>query len=410
MAAYEYEALDAAGRKARGVVTADSPRLARRELRAKKLVPLKIEAAGQPKTAAIRARIPGLASFSRPSAAPRDLALVTRQLATLISAAAPVEEALQAIALQAEKPGVRKALLSVRAGVTEGQKLSQAMAGQDQVFNTLYRSMVSAGENSGTLGPVLERLADHLEKGQAMRAKVTAALTYPAFLALTALGVVGMLMAFVVPKVVEQFDSLGRELPMLTKVMIAISDGVRDYGLIALILLAVGGLAFARSLRQPAVRRGFDAFLLRLPVAGRLMRELQSARFARTLSTLIASGTPVLEGLMAARATVRNVILKEAVSDVVTQVREGASLSAAMRRAKAFPPLVVYMAAMGEKSGALDTMLAKAADYLEAEFEAMTTAAIGLLEPAIIIGMGVMVGTIIMAILLPILQFNAAIL
>ncbi|MGF1455662.1 MAG: type II secretion system F family protein, partial [Alphaproteobacteria bacterium] len=240
MAAYEYEALDASGRLRKGVINADSLRMARKDLRSRKLVPVKLTESSEH-----RASVPGTGSFRLPRfgqrLAPRDLAMVTRQFATLINAAAPVEEALQAIALQADKPRVRSVLFAVRAGVTEGQRLSQAMAQQGSVFSPLYRSMVAAGEGSGTLGPVLERLADHLENGEKMRAKVTAALVYPAMLAIVAVGVVIMLMAFVVPKIVAQFDSMGRELPTLTKVMIALSDGIRDVGPFVLVALVLGG-------------------------------------------------------------------------------------------------------------------------------------------------------------------------
>ncbi len=410
MAAFEYEALDTGGRRKKGVITADTMRLARKELRARKLVPVRLNESSrqrsEPTGAVSGLKLP---SFNRGLAA-RDLALVTRQLATLINASAPVEEALQAIALQAEKPGVRNTLFSVRSGVMEGLRLSQAMAQQPHVFSPLFRSMVAAGEGSGTLGPVLERLADHLENGQKMRAKVTAALVYPSLLAVTAIGVVAMLMAFVVPKVVDQFDSLGRELPSLTKVIIAISDGVRDFGPFVLGALVLGVLVIARGLRNPAFRKRVDHMVLSIPVIGKLIRELHAARLARTMAALVSSGTPVLEGLNAARNTVRNTVMQEAIADASMQVSEGTSLSAALRRTKAFPPLVVYMAAMGEKSGTLDSMLTKAADYLEAEFEALTSAALSMLEPAIIIIMGFVVGTIVMAILLPMLQFNSAVL
>ncbi len=405
MAAYEYEALDGEGRRKRGVISADTARLARRELRAKRLVPIKLETAAAAKTdTQTKSFLPKLGG----SMPPRDVALVTRQLATLVNAAAPIEESLQAIALQADKPSVRKTLFSVRSGVTEGLRLSQAMGQQGKAFDPLYRSMVAAGESSGTLGPVLERLADHLERSQKMRGKVMTALTYPAFLGLTAIGIVALLMAFVVPKVVEQFDSLGRELPLLTQIVIALSDAVRNYGLIGLAVALGGIIVFSRALRLPAFRRTVDRVLLRIPVIGKLMRELQAARLARTLSALVSSGTPILEGLQAARGTVRNTIMQDAIGEAVTHVREGASLSSALRNTKAFPPLVIYMAAMGEKSGTLDSMLEKAADYLESEFEAMTSTALSLLEPLIIIVMGVVVATIVLAILLPILQFNTA--
>ncbi len=407
MAAYDYEALDASGRMRKGIINADSLRMARKDLRSRKLVPLRLTESSEHKPSAASTGSLKLPSLGGGLAA-RDLAMVTRQFATLINAAAPVEEALQAIALQADKPRVRSILFAVRAGVTEGQRLSQAMAAQGTVFSPLYRSMVAAGESSGTLGPVLERLADHLENGEKMRGKVTAALVYPIMLAIVAIGVVIMLMAFVVPKIVAQFDSMGRELPTLTKVMIAISDGIRDFGPFVLIALVLGGLAFARGMAHAGFRRRVDKALLALPVIGKLMRELNAARLARTLAALVSSGTPVLEGLSAARNTVRNAVLQEAIAEAANQVREGASLSLALRKTKAFPPLVVYMAAMGEKSGRLDDMLTKSADYLEAEFDALTGAALSLLEPLIIIIMGIVVGAIVMAILLPILQFNTA--
>lgn len=399
MAAFEYEALDKAGRKTRGVISADTARLARRELKRKRLVPIRLEAAAARR--ATGARRLSLSRFT-----PRDLSLVTRQLSTLLDAGAPVEEALQTIASQSEKQTVKKTLLSVRAAVMEGYKLSDALGQAGGAFSPLYRSMVAAGEAAGSLGPVLGRLAEYLEKQQKMRGKVQTALTYPAFLALTALGVVIALMTFVVPKVVEQFDTLGQELPALTVAMIWASDALRQFGPFALIAIAGGGLAFAHGLRSEGSRRRVDRAVLKLPVIGRLVREMQAARLARTLSTLVSSGVPVVEGLAAARDTVRNTALRDALSQTVTLVREGASLAKALRRADAFPPLVVYMAAVGENSGRLDTMLAKAADYLESEFEAVTQAALSLLEPTIIIVMGAMVTVIVLAILMPILQLN----
>ncbi len=406
MAAYEYEALDQAGRRKKGVITADTLRQARKELRAKKLVPVKVEEASARPAAASLKGLP-LPTFQRRIPA-RDLALVTRQLATLVNAAAPVEEALQAIALQSEKPAVRKALFAVRTGVMEGQRLSQAMTQQPGVFNQLYRAMVSAGEGSGTLGPVLERLADHLEKGQAMRAKVTAALVYPALLAVVAVGVVIFLMTYLVPKVVEQFATMGRELPPLTQFMITLADGFQAYGLYAGIGLAVGAVAFARGLAHRGFARRVDRVVMALPVVGKLARELQAARLARTLAALVSSGAPVLDGMQAAKATLNSPVMQDAIGDAITQVREGAPLSAGLRKTKAFPPLVVYMAAMGEKSGSLDVMLSKAADYMEAEFESLTSAFLSLVEPVIIMFMAGAVGTIVLAILLPILQFNSA--
>lgn len=401
MAAFEYEALDGAGRRLRGVVSADTPRLARRELRRKKLFPVQVAPTSQKKRA--KAALP---KWLRSGLSAKDISLLTRQLATLVSAAAPVEEALQTMALQTEKQAAKRVLLSVRARVVEGYRLSEALAEESATFSPLYRSMVAAGETSGNLGPVLERLADHLEKSQRLRSKVTTALTYPIFLAIVATAVVAALVTFVVPKVVDQFSSLGQDLPALTELLIAVSAFAADYGLVVVALLALAVLVFLRALKHDGFRMRVDRAVLKLPLVGRLIREIHAARLARTLETLIASGATVLDGLNAARSVMHNRILKDAVAEAATLVSEGASLSAALRRSKAFPPLVTYMAASGENSGRLDHMLAKAADYLEREFEDVTTATLSLLEPAIIIVMGGVVATIVLAILLPILQLN----
>lgn len=401
MAAFEYEALDSAGRRLRGVVSADTPRLARRELRRKKLFPVHVAPTSQKKQASA-----ALPKWLRSGLSAKDVSLLTRQLATLVSAAAPVEEALQTMALQTEKQAAKRVLLSVRARVMEGYRLSEALAEESATFSPLYRSMVAAGETSGNLGPVLERLADHLEKSQRLRSKVTTALTYPIFLAVVATAVAAALVTFVVPKVVDQFSSLGQDLPALTELLIAVSAFAADYGLAVAAILALAVVVFLRALKHEGFRIRVDRAVLKVPFVGRLVREIHAARLARTLETLIASGATVLDGLNAARSVMHNRILKDAVAEAATLVSEGASLSAALRRSKAFPPLVTYMAASGENSGRLDHMLSKAADYLEREFEDVTTATLSLLEPAIIIVMGGVVATIVLAILLPILQLN----
>lgn len=402
MAAFDYEALDMRGRRRCGVISADSPRLARRELKRQRLVPLKVETA--------RAR-PALSGLARRRAQPgrlpaKDLSLFTRQCATMASAAAPVEEILQTIAAQTDRLVLRKTLLSVRAHVVEGQRLSDAMAREGRAFPPLYRAMVAAGEASGSLGLVLERLADYLEKAQKMRAKLITALVYPVMLALVALAVIVGLMTFVIPKVVEQFDTLGGTLPWLTRAMIGLSDAMRDYGMAAALAMVLALAGFLRALRTPGFRQAVDGWLLRLPLVGRLLRDLNSARLARTLATLISSGVPVLEALGAARTTVSNSVLQRALGEVAAMVGEGVALSQALRKAALFPPMIVYMTAVGESTGRIDTMLEKAADHLEAEFETITATALSLLEPAIIILMGGIVMLIVLAILLPILQLN----
>ena len=288
----------------------------------------------------------------------------------------------------------------------EGRRLSDAMALQGQAFPPLYRAMVSAGETSGALEPILERLADGLERDQTVRGKVVTALVYPAVLAVVALGVIGALMAFVVPKVVDQFDSMNQTLPLLTRLVIGVSNLMRDWGWLAGLLLAATLAAGAVALRSPAIRLKADTALLRLPLVGRLIRDLHGAKMARTLSTMIAAGLPVLEGLTITARTVSNRALRAATETMADAVREGGGLSAAMRRADVFPPILVYMTASGESGGRLEPMLERAADYLEREFSTFTAVMLGLLEPAIIVVMGGVVALIVLSILLPILQIN----
>ncbi len=270
--------------------------------------------------------------------------------------------------------------------------------------------MVAAGEGTGALPAILERLADLLEREQQVRSQLATALAYPAALALTAVGVVLALMTFVVPRVVEQFDSMGRELPWLTRFVVGASGFLGSWGLPLLALLAVAAIAAARLLRDPAARLRADTAILRLPLLGRLLREVHAARMARTLAIMLESGLPVMEGLAITARTVGNRRLRLATESMTGAVREGGSLSAAMRRAGVFPPTLLYMAASGEDSGRLAPMLERAADYLEREFNTFTRAAMSLLEPAIIVVLGGVVAVIVLSILLPILQFNTLVL
>lgn len=403
MPAFEYEALDTKGALRTGVVSADTARLARRELRQIRLMPVRLSPVAVEGAGGRRWALPWTRGARISSAA---LMLLTRQLATMVGAAAPLEEALNTIALQAEDKAVRATLLAVRTSVTEGQRLADALAQHPQAFSPLYRALIAAGEMSGNLGTVLERLADHLEKSERLRAKVTTALIYPLVLSAVATTVVVILMTFVVPKVIAQFDSLGQELPLLTRSLVFVSEGLADYGLLLLAALIAAVAVFVHALRKPAFRRRMDALVLKLPVIGKLARGLYAARLARTLGTLVASGSPISEGLVAAKATISNMVLADAVGAVGASIREGASLSQALRRTGLFPPMIVYMSAVGENTGRLDVMLSKAAEHLEREFESFTTAAIGLLEPMIVVLMGGVVAMIVLAILLPILQLN----
>lgn len=400
MAAFDYVAVDAGGRTLVGALTAADEAAARALLERRRLMPLEITSG----RGAVR-KGDRLKPAKGGKLDARTLALTTRQLSTLVSVA-PIEEALRTIALQADRPAVRRVLEGVHAGVMEGRRLSDAMALQGQAFPPLYRAMVSAGETSGALEPILERLADGLERDQTVRGKVITALVYPAVLAVVALGVIGALMTFVVPKVVDQFDSLNQTLPLLTRLVIGVSDLMRDWGWLAGLLLLLAVVGGAVVLRNPRLRLKADTALLRLPLIGRLIRDLHGAKMARTLSTMIAAGLPVLEGLTITARTVSNRALRAATETMADAVREGGGLSAAMRRADVFPPILVHMTASGESSGRLEPMLERAADYLEREFSTFTAVMLSLLEPAIIVVMGGVVALIVLSILLPILQIN----
>ena len=400
MAAFDYIAVDGGGRTVTGAVTAADEGAVRTALARRKLMPLEVTTA---RGTASRVEPAGPRKATKLDA--KTLALTTRQLSTLVSVA-PIEEALRTIALQADRPAVRRVLDGVHAGVMEGRRLADAMALQGRAFPPLYRAMVSAGETSGALESILERLADGLERDQIVRGKVITALVYPIVLAVVALGVIGAMMTFVVPRVVDQFDSMNQTLPLLTRLVIGVSDLMRDWGWLLALVIVAGGLVGAALLRNPAMRLRADTLLLKLPLIGRLTRDLHGARMARTLSTMIAAGLPVLEGLTITGRTVSNRRLRLATETMADAVREGGGLSAAMRRADVFPPILVYMTASGESSGRLEPMLERAADYLEREFSTFTAVMLSLLEPAIIVVMGGVVALIVLSILLPILQIN----
>ena len=401
MTQFDYVALDVAGREKRGRMPAANVEEVREKLIAKKLYVVSIgegaerAAAGAP-----------LLSIGPKRLSAKELTLFTRQLATLVRVS-PIEESLRTIARQTESEKARGVIDTVHGGVLEGRSLAEAMQREAKSFPQLYRAMVSAGEGAGSLPIILDRLADLQERQAQVRSKLFAALAYPLMLALVAMFVVGAQMIYVVPKVVEQFDTVGQQLPLLTRVVIGIS------GLLAgwwwAMLLVVGGVSFLcwRLLQDPARRLAFDLRLLRLPLIGRLIRDLHAARLARTLSTMVASRLPLIEGLALTSRTVRNHALRQASEQMVEAIRGGGSLSAALRRTGLFPPLLVYLTASGESSGQLDTMLERAADYLEREFDSFTAAALAMLEPAIIVIMGAIVAAIVLSILLPILQLES---
>ena len=401
MAEYDYIAIDPAGKERKGSVKAATIEDARARLDARKLFVVRLEA-GAAEVARKRAGL----SLRAPRLSGKELTLFTRQLATLIEVS-PLEEALRTIGRQSEHGHVQIIVGKVHSGVMEGRRLADALGAEPRSFPPLYRAMISAGESSGSLPTIMERLSDLMERQAVIRSKVLTAIAYPSVLAVFAVAVVAALMIFVVPKVVEQFDTVGQDLPLLTRMVMGLSAFLAGYWWLLAILMVLGAVGFWRALKVEGFRYRFDGIMLRLPLLGRLIRDLHAARMARTLSTMVASRLPLMEGLVLTTQTVHNRVLRQASEEIVESIRGGGSLSAALRRAGVFPPLLVYLAASGESAGRLDTMLERAADYLEREFDSFTSAALAMLEPVIIILMGGIVAVIILSILLPILQLQS---
>ncbi|WP_043247300.1 type II secretion system inner membrane protein GspF [Pseudomonas solani] len=398
MAAYEYLAMDAGGGKQRGVQEADSERQARQLLRERQLVPLRLRLAKGSRSAGGKPSGRGLGAA--------ELALLTRQLATLVQAALPLEEVLAAVAAQSEKRSQQAMVLAIRARVLEGHGLAQAMAGFPRAFPPLYRATVAAGERAGHLGQVLLQLADYTESRQAARQQVQLALLYPSILLLAAFGIVGFLLGFVVPDVVKVFIDSGQELPALTRGLIAASELLQHHGL-ALLLASAGGICALRlALRRPATRLAWHRLLLRLPLLGRLVRASDCTRFTSTLAILGRSGVPLVDALEIAAEVVANGQIRTGLKDVARAVREGGPLTRALERSGHFPPMMLYMIASGERSGELDAMLDRAARQQEAQLATRIAMLVGLFEPAMLVFMGASVLVIVLAILMPILSLN----
>ncbi len=399
MGAFEYKAVDSSGKQARGLLEGDNARQVRQLLRERHLLPLEVtEVAEKEKK---RRKL----SFRRGISA-TDLALFTRQLATLVRAGLPLEEALHAVSQQTEKPRVSSILMGVRSRLMEGHPLAVGMADFPQAFPEMYRATVAAGEQSGHLDTVLERLADYAESRQILRQKLSSAAIYPIVLSVMSLLIVTGMLVFVVPKIVGIFEDSNQKLPFLTTALISVSHLVRDYGLFGLVALASGMFAFKRWLRQPSARRRVDSFLLRLPLVARLVRGFNNARFTRTLSILSGSGVPVLESMRIAGSVIANLPMWEAVEEATLRVREGATISHSLAARGLFPPMTVHLIASGEASGKLDEMLERAADNQERELDGLIGAMLSILEPALIIVMAIFVFIIVIAILLPIFELQ----
>jgi len=402
MGAFEYTALDTGGKERRGVLEGDTARHVRNQLRDQRLLPVTVTEVQEKE--GTRRRSFSLGVGGRVSAT--DLSLLTRQLATLVRAGLPLEEALLAVSQQSEKARVQKILIGVRAKVMEGHPLASGLAEFPRVFPEIFRATVSAGEQAGHLDEVLERLADYTENREVIRQKVLGAMLYPIVLTVLCFIIVSILLVFVVPKVTEVFDSYKAQLPLLTRLLIAVSNFFREWGVYALAGVVLLGYAGLRQLRKPQVRTRFDRLQLRLPIVGRIVRGFNTARFTRTLSILTSAAVPVLEALRIAGSVVTNLPMREAVATATLRVREGAPIGRSLAASRLFPPMTIHLISSGESSGELDTMLERSAQSQERELDGLLTALVGLLGPLMIVLMGMFVVCIVFAMLLPIFQMN----
>ena len=403
MGAYEYTALDAAGKERQGVIEGDTPRHVRAQLRERELLPVSISEVAQKESRRQR----GFTLSSGASAS--DLSLLTRQLATLCKAGLPLEEALLAVSQQSEKPRIQSILLGVRARVLEGHTLADGLQDFPRVFPEIYRATVAAGEQSGHLDKVLERLADYTENREQIRQKMLGALLYPIVLTIMCFGIVAILLVYVVPKVVDVFDANHAKLPMATQILVAVSGFLRNEGIWLLVALVAGGALFWRWLKDPQALRRFHLLQLRLPLVGKLSRGFNTARFTRTLSILTGSAVPVLDALRISGEVITNLPMRDAVGIAAQRVREGAAIGRSLASSKLFPPMMIHLVSSGESSGELEAMLERAAQSQERELDGLLTAMVGLLGPLMIVGMGLVVMAIVFAMLLPIFEMNSLI-
>jgi len=400
MGAFEYTALDASGKERKGILEGDTPRHIRQLLREQQLLPVTVGEVAQKEAKRQR-------SFSlmrRVSAA--DLALFTRQLATLVRAGLPLEESLLAVSQQTEKPRVQSIVLGVRARVMEGHALADGFAEFPRVFPEIYRATVAAGEQAGHLDGVLERLADYTEGRDQLRQKVLAAMLYPIVLTVLCFGIVSALLVYVVPQVVAVFESSKAKLPLMTQLLIATSGFLRSYGIYLLIGVVVAVVLFRRRLRNPEARRRFHRLQLRMPLIGKLARGFNTARFTRTFSILSASAVPVLEAMRIAGEVINNLPMRDAVTEAAARVREGAPIGRSLAASRLFPPMTIHLISSGESSGKLESMLDRAAISQERELDGLLAAMVGLLGPLLIVFMGLFVMGIVFAMLLPIFEIN----
>ena len=400
MPAYRFEALDAKGKAAGGLLEADNAKAARAQLRSRALVPLTVTPVTTATTDGTAAR------FSARVFSATGRAVWTRQLAGLVGSGLPLERALTALADESETDRQRELVAHLKSEVNAGSSFARALATAPREFDDVYRAVVAAGEQSGALGAVLDKLADDLEQQQALRTKVLGAMLYPAIVSIVAMVIVIVLMTWVVPQIANTFASSKRALPALTVGMLALSAFVRQWGWAVALLAVAGGAAFVMARRAEAFRERSDAAMLRLPLLGRLARGYNAARFGSTLAMLAGAGVPILKALQAAAETLGNRAMRNDALDALSQVREGAPLASALAAKKRFPGLLSMFARLGEQSGQLPLMLQRASTQLSAEVQRRAMAAATILEPLLIVGMGIVVVLIMLAVLLPIIQLN----
>ncbi|WP_431475704.1 type II secretion system inner membrane protein GspF [Massilia eburnea] len=402
MPAFRYEAVDAAGASKKGVVNADSARSARADLRSQGLVPIKVDA--------IAAQVDASGATSRRGFGEKlsttELALFTRQLASLLEAGLPLEQAFTALLEQAERPYVRDLVASIRSEVMGGSSLSDVLSRHPRDFQEIYRALVASGEQIGQLSRVLSRLADYIERRNALVQKVKLAFTYPAIVTVVAFLIVIFLLTYVVPQIVSVFANTKQKLPLLTVIMLAISDFVRSYGFVMLGILVAGGFVVRRMLQNPEIKLRWHTWLLTAPLYGKFERSLNTSRFASTLAITTGSGVPILRALETSRDTLSNVAMRDLVEQASDSVREGASLARSLSAQKHFPPMLIHMIRAGEITGELPAMLDRAASAQESDLERRTLTIAGLLEPMLILAMGVVVLLIVLAVLMPIIEIN----
>ncbi|MGS0743510.1 type II secretion system inner membrane protein GspF [Glaciimonas sp. GG7] len=401
MPAFRYEAVDAVGHATKGVLNADSAKAARIALRAQGLLPISVDLIAQHADARSTARRRFGEHLST-----IEIALFTRQLASLLEAGLPLEQALTALLEQAERPYQRDLIASIRSDVTGGASLSAALASHPADFADIYRALVASGEQIGQLSRVLSRLADYIERRNALVQKIKLAFTYPAIVTVVAFVIVIFLLTYVVPQIVAVFANTKQKLPLLTILMLAISDFVRHFGWIVALIGIAAAYGWRVALKNPATRMRWHTWLLRAPIYGKFERSLNTARFASTLAITTGSGVPILKALQTSRDTLSNVAMRQLVDTAAASVSEGVSLAHALARQQHFPPMLIHMIRAGEATGALPAMLDRAANAQEQDLERRAMTIAGLLEPALILAMGVVVLLIVLAVLMPIIEIN----